>query len=372
MRTLTRCGILVLVATAVFLAPVQSLALESQSLRLDLGLGSVYDDNILQYSDYQLRDFASGAHPLRYSIESTDDAIFKPSAALIWQLNRDRARSHTLRMRAEGNFHARNSTADFRTWSASWTEAFRRGQRLNLGYYKLHGYYLRQLRDEDFPAQLGDYRYRRAAFDLQIGSVSWRRWFGRRLHGGLGYQYEDRRYVTEFKERDSGTHMGALNVGWGKPAGIDIIQASLAYRTSDARATDGDETPGGGDDDVSYHGIVVGAEGRMEFSRRGSWRFGADFDYKLQTRSYDSSLRSDLYHFGRNDVLNAATAGLRLGYRPHWSARAYLGIEHNRAHLGTSAPPSSDSGTYQVMQAGLAIGWTGQLWHQAASREDED
>jgi hypothetical protein len=41
------------------------------------------------------------------------------------------------------------------------------------------------------------------------------------------------------------------------------------------------------------------------------------------------------------------------------------------AHLGTSAPPSSDSGSYRLNQVGLELGWSGDLWRQAPDTDSE-
>jgi hypothetical protein len=337
-----------------------------QSVNLSAGVTSLYDDNVLEYSDNQLRVFADGLHPLRYAVKSTDDVVFEPELALTWQLDQGRGRRHALRWRGEGDFHARNGTADFRSMSLRWTESFSRDRRFSAGYYRLADFYVRQLRDEDLPAALGDSRYRRAQFDLQIASASWQQRLGRRTQVGVAYQHEDRSYNQEFRERDSGTHQGEVRLGWArlpKRGGLDL---HLGYRSSDADGTDGDEATGiRDDDDVSYKGIEGGADYRLEFTRRGRWRVGGDLGYGLETRKYDSDLPADTYHFGRSDLLHAFEAGLRLGYRPHLALRGFYRFTNNTASLSTVAPPTSDSGSYRVNQAGLAVEWSGDLWHQA-------
>ena len=362
-------------AAAVILASLgvaPALAARGQSLSFTAGVRSLYDDNFLQYSSNQLADFDSGVHPLRYSIESTGDAIVQPSLALTWELDQGGGRRHALRLRGDGDFHGRSGTADYRATSVRWTETFRRDRRLSLGYYRADDFYLRQLRDEDLAVALGDLRYRRAQFDLQIGSASWRQPLGRRMAAGASYQFEDRRYVPEFRERDSGTHQGEARLEWNRLPHRGVVGVRAGYHVSDARGTDGDEIGGvADDDDLSYHGFLGGLGGRMEFRRGGPWRFGGDLAYELETRTYDSSLPTDRYHFGRDDVLHAVELGLRLGYRPHWSMRGFYRLEDNHANLGTSAPPTSDSGSYRVNQAGLAIEWSGNLWH-ASPEEEQD
>ena len=349
-----------------------ALAARGQRLGIDVGLATGYDDNILEYSDNQLRDFASGAHPLRYSLESTDDLVWNPSLALTWELDRGRGRRHALRLRGQGTYHQRNGTADFGGVSARWTESFRHERRLSLGYYIVPDFYLRQLRDEDLPVALGDYRYQRAAFDLQIFSAGWRQRIGRRFDPGIAYQYEDRRYVPSFRERSSKTQQAELWLAWGRLPRRGEVVAHVGGRWSDASGVDGDEPPAvRDDDDVSYNGLVSAIEGRMEFTRRGLWRFGGDLEYLHETRHYTSTVPTDRYHNGRDDVLNGVEAGLR-AHRPHWTVRGWFRFENNVADLSTLAPPTSDSGSYQVHQFGLELVWGGDLWHQAPGEEEGD
>jgi hypothetical protein len=352
--------------------PVHALAAHGQSLGLSAGLASARDDNFLQYSDNQLADFASGLHPRRYSVESTDDGVFVPDLALTWQLDEGKGRRHALRLRGEGDFHARNGTADYSALGLRWTESFARDRRFTAGWYRLNNYYLRQLRDEDLPLVLGEFRYQRAQFDLNIYSAGWRQRLGHAMHTDLGYQFERRTYLHEFRERDSGTHEGDLHLDWDRLPHRADIEVRLGYRSSDAKATDGDEVAGvQDDDDVSYHGPEAGISGRMEFRRVRRWRFGGDLAYELGKRTYDSSRPADRYHYGRDDVLHAVEAGLRLGRRPHWTVRGYYRLESNTATLGASAPPSSDSGSYRSNRFGLEIDWSGRVWHQAAATDDE-
>lgn len=374
MNSTSRClgGLALLAASLIAAAPAS--AGYGHSVGLGAGITSRYDDNFLQYSDNQLRDFADGLHPLRYAVESTDDAVFEPELSLVWEFDQGRGRRHAIRVRGEGDFHARNGTADFRSMSLRWTEAFRGDRRFSVGYYQLTDFYLRQLRDEDLPAALGDRRYRRAQFDLRIASASWRQRLGRRIQAGLAYQFEDRAYVREFRERDSGTHQGEVRFGWVRLPRRGDLDLHLGYRASDARGTDGDELGGvRDDDDVSYRGLESGVDYRLEFTRRGRWRFGGDLAYEFETRNYDTTLPADKFHYGRDDVLHTLELGVRVGYRPHWAARGFYRLASNTASLGTTAPLTSDSGNYRVNQVGLAVEWSGILWRQPrASAEESD
>ncbi len=344
-----------------------------QSLSLVTRLSTFYDDNFLEYSAGQIRDFELGLHPDRYAIETRDDLVLNPSLATTWELDRGRGRRHALYLRGQGYFHAENGKTDFRSVSIGWRESWSRDRRLAFSYYLLPRYYLRQLFDDDVaPPYAGLSRYRRADFSLQIASTGWTQRLTRRALLELGYQYERRNYNHDFDERDSDLHQGELGVSLVRLPHRGTVRLGGAYRKSQARAKDANEAEPLPDPDVSYHGLSVGLGGRMELARGGPWRLLGDLAYELETRRYDSDRPTDRYHFGRDDIRHAVEIGLRTAYRPHWSLRGFYRFENNTSTLGATAPLSADVGSYRVNQAGLAIEWAGDLWTQAAPEPDSD
>jgi hypothetical protein len=357
-----------IVAGASLRAPASLAA--GQKLGLTAGLSSAYDSNLLQYSPEQLTLFDGGTKPDRFSIQTRDDLVWNPSAALLWEIDQGHGRRHALRLRGEGNFHQENGTADYRAGSVSWRESFRGERRLALGYYLLPHYYLRQLLAEDVvPTFPGLSKYRRAQFDLGIASASWSQRVAREQQVEVAYQFERRRYVAEFRERDSDTHQGEITWGVSSLPNRGAIQLGALYRKSVAKASDGDEVAGvpPDDADVSYHGLGGQLSGRLEFGRRGRGRFLGDLGYEIAARHYDSGRPADKYHFGRNDLLNAFEVGLRCQYRPHWAARGFYRYETNDAKLGSAAPASADAGSYRQHQVGLSLEWSGDVWRSRAS-----
>jgi hypothetical protein len=354
-------GILCAIGGAVPGAP--ALAAQGKSVALTVGLGTVYDSNILQYSDLQLVDFELGLHPVRYAVETTDDGILAPSLALTGQIDEGHGRRHSLRLRYEGDFHGRNPTADMHSWSANWRESFRNDRQVSLGYYFMPRYYLRQLQDEDWTSVPASVRYRRAEFSLGILSAT----YGQRLGGDflfdLGYQHEHRGYNPDFVERTSDLNQGRLGLTYDQLGRRGSLRGYGGYRDSKARGVDGDEIAGqpSDDQDVSYHGAVAGLGVRYEFARSGPWRWGGDLGYEFEERDYTSPNSFDKYHYGRHDQFQAVELGLRSALRPHLSMRASYRHENNAAHLGALAPPSTDTGSYHGHLFGLSFEWTGDL-----------
>lgn len=361
-------------ASLVALAMVTGLTVAhaaGQSLNLRAGLTTLYDDNILQYSDAQLQAFDPTLNPARFAIETPGDAVFHPSLALGWEIDRGHGRRHALGLRTEGDYHGRDGTADFHSIGADWRESFQHERRLSLGYYFLPNYYLRQLYDEDWTAVPAAVRYHPAQFDLHIASAGWSERAGRDRRLDLAYQFERRSYDADFRERDSDTHQGTVRFGWRRlPRGSQIDLWS-GLRMSHAAGNDGDDTLGvvPDDADISYHGVLGGAGGRMDLAKAGAWSFLGDLSYQIETRSFVSDRTADRYHFGRHDLLNAVEVGVRGVHASRWSLRAFYRFENNAATLGSSAPPSSDVGSYRENQVGLAITWSSELWRQMEPNE---
>ena len=354
------------------LAPVEAYAARGRTLHLTVGAASFYDDNILQYSDGQLRDFELGLHPERYAVETTDDIVLNPSLSLGWELDAGRGRRHEIRLKSEGDFHGKNGTADFHSFSLAATESWSRDRDLTAGYYLLPSFYLRQLFDDDFvPPYAGLSKYRRADFRLQIARLGWAQRLTRRTLVDFDYQFEDRDYNHDFDERDSQLHQGQVGVSLVRLPRRGVASLDLGYRVSHARAEDGNPNDTAPDPDVSYHGLSVGVGGRVEIARSGAWRWLADLRYVLETRQFDSDRPTDRYHFGRDDLLHSIELGLRTAYRPHWSMRLFDRLEHNTATLGGTAPLSADAGSYQANQVGVAIEWTGDVWSGALAPPED-
>ena len=213
-------------------------------------------------------------------------------------------------------------------------------------------------------------RYRRAEFDLGIGSIAWRQRIGANIRGDAGYQYEHRSYNPDFIERTSHTHQAWLRLEIMKLPDHGSIGAYGGYRLSNARATDADTIAD--DADVSYHGIITGLGWRMDFVHNRTSRLGIGMDFDLGTRAYDSNLTTDKYHYKRDDTSSAVDISLRWAAPPHWAVRGIYRLDHNSAHLGSLAPPGSETGSYTENQFGLAVDWSGSLWRQPKATDGEE
>ena len=372
------CATLLVIATSMVARPASAAPAAGSRLALTVGLAGNYDSNLLQYSDDQIRLFEGGTRPDEFSIRTRDDLGWNPYVTLGWEQRRGPGRRRSVRLHADGNFHAMNGTADTRSMSVGWRESFRGGRRLLLSYYRLPDYYLRQLFDPNaIVAYRGLSKYRRAQFTLQTGTAMWTQRIRPGLMGSLDYHYEDRRYNPEFEERSSGTNQYEGQLALDRLPRRGSVSASGGYRVSHARAGDfivaatGAVTPLS---DVSYHGLVSHLEASVEVARGRRWRLAATARYELETRDFTSTRPTDRFHFGRKDMLNAGELDLRLGVGRHWTVLGNGRTEFNLARLGNvpSTSPTGDSGSYRDHQAGLALEWNGDVWHGGRAQAAEE
>jgi len=356
-----RASVPAFVLAAVLSGPAR--AAPGQSLDVTTGLETCVDDNILNYSGAQLVDLDSGLYPYRFGVAQAGDFVFKPSIALLWQLDRGGERRRSLGLRAEGEMHGRSVVANSGELGLTWREGFRRG-RLTLAYQRSPHDYLRRLYDQDLASLPVTERYRDVTLDLQRGSVAWRNPVPRASWVELGYRFERRKHPSAFRERDSGTHQGELRVGWERLPRDGRLALSAGARKRDARGQDGDEPPGAVPDepDLSYHSSMAGVNGSLELGALNGLRFVGDVEYDLEHRQYDSRRPADDSHYGRKDLLQAVEVGLRLRAQGPWSARAFYRLQHSRAWYGGTAPQGLEIGGYQARQAGLALEWRRQVW----------
>jgi hypothetical protein len=349
---------------AALLLPVPTLA--ASKLTLDLSASLVRNDNFLEYSQNQIDTYEAGTHPLRYAVSSIDDVILGPGASLTWELDEGKGRRHALRAHWDGDFHSSNPGADFRNYSARWTESFRGGRRFAVGFGRLDNFYVRQLRADGIPlpppapGPQNDVLWRRAEFDQDAITASWREPLRRHVDLGVNLRHEIRTYVAPFDERSSKANEAGLSLGFDGFKADGSLDFELGYRRSVAKAHDSknpaDTT------DVSYHGFEGGVSGRRTLSHSGHTRWIGDAALSFATRDYDSQLpeRVDAYHVGRSDMLIAFEVGVRAEVRD-LGVRGFVRLENNDAKLSalaTATNPSTDSGSYRKMQVGVEATWS--------------
>lgn len=341
------------------LAPSFARAAESQRLRMNVGLSSYYTDNLLQYSDEQIRQFDAGSTPTHYSIESVDDGVWRPSLSLTWEADRARGHGREIRLRGSGEFHGSDKTADFHGASLAWRESFGTGRRLSLLGSYIPSYYLRQLFDEDVPPGGGS-QYRRAEFSLFVGSIGWRQPITRRVRAEVTYQFEHRGYNDDFPERTSNTHQGEAGVEWSRRRG-NRLEVHGGYRKSIAKADDSDAISND-DANVGYHGLLAGVGGTATLLDQPRLRAGLYGSFEFATRSYDSDLPGDVSHYGRDDARQKFEVGLRGGPSARLTARGFFRHEKNRADFPAGGGATLNPTDYDESQIGVALDWSATLW----------
>ncbi len=281
-----------------------------QSLKVELDLGSIYNDNILKYSDSYLTKFKNKEDEGRFHINTSDglvlDKSLKLSSTFLFF-----GKNKTI---LDGSI-ARHSYINnkIKTWNQidfGLQQHITKRLIINLSYSYLPKFYVRHYRDDDWvdiygyvPETFQPFEFAKNAYGFWIQNSFFK---NKQTKLRLSLDYGKYYYNQHFTEYNSNN----LNYG------INLYQTvkkklkfELGYQfvTSKAKGFDGiQETKDNSDDsDASYESD--------EFSSAIKWtipqfyykphNIGVDFEYKRSCFTTKHYLENDRIHAGRIDDL---------------------------------------------------------------------
>jgi hypothetical protein len=290
-RALLHAGcVLFLIATS---APAQE---GGPSLRFDLGLGSVYDNNILRYSDKYVIRFDNREDEGRFHIYSRDDLILVTSFRgtvtdkLIGGMNT--ALAVDLRRRT----YTHNAIKDWYSYGLSLRQEITRKLSAQIGYSYIPEFYIRHYRDDEWvaihgykPITFQPYSFKK---DDLNGWVQYALFPTTRVRLVLSYgRYF---YNEHFTEYDCANTMAGVEVTHSFHKNVKV---NAAYEFTASRG-DGTADMNPSDDEDTY---VLGAEYTLPkvFGRSNS--LGVEGEYARRYFTSTHFLELDINHAGRRD-----------------------------------------------------------------------
>ena len=299
---------LVLLATVLFplLLPSRSPAQTDLPWKFQFGLASLYDDNILRYSERYLSRFDHREDPGRFQIESTDDVVLHLSVRAEKPFEIVPRLTTSIAVDAHYWKYARNGVKDWPSFSVSARQELPARLAAGATYSYLPDFYVRHYRDDDlvnvygyvpqtfqpFAFEKGEHRlWLQAAF---FQSTRVRATFGRALY----YHNE------HFTEYDSRNTSWAFDASHPLLAGLRL-SAGYSFITSVARGSGqlSGATTGVGIVDASYDEdeYSFGMEWRHPrlFNRDG--RLGLSGEYSRRCYLTKQYYEVDHMHAGRID-----------------------------------------------------------------------
>lgn len=277
--------------------PVRVLAGEgAPSWRFDLGVSSVYDDNILRYSDKYLSRFDNGEDPGRFHIKSRDDLILvssiKASATmkLIGSLNT--TASADVRRRT----YTHNAVKDWYYYGANLRQDLSRKLSAQLGYSYIPGFYVRHYRDDDWvqvygytPATFQSYDFKKDELGGWVQYALFSTTRVRALASYMRYFYNE--HFTEYDSKNSlfGFEIyHSFSKSFKVNGGFDIVYSRADGNTQTDASNDA-------------RALVLGADLQLPrvFGHVNS--IGVEGEYTWTYFTTHNFLEVDVNHAGRRD-----------------------------------------------------------------------
>lgn len=279
-----------------------------QFLKIELGLGTIYNDNILKYSDYYLAKFLNNEDEGRFHINTSDGLVLDQSIKITPTFKFFGKNKTVL----EGNFNQQSYiNNNIKTWnkiSFDLQQYITRKLIINLSYSYLPRFYVRHYRDDDWvdiygyaPETFQPFQFAKNEYGFWIQNSFFKK---KNTRLRLSIDYEQYFYNKHFTEYDCNNMNYTISF-------YQFITNKLKFETdyqfvvSNAKGYDDfQETKDLSDDaDASYKADEY--SGAIEWSLPMFYKkphnLGVDFVYKRSCFTSKHYLEIDRMHAGRVD-----------------------------------------------------------------------
>ncbi|MBN2460273.1 MAG: hypothetical protein JXB60_01590 [Candidatus Cloacimonetes bacterium] len=259
-----------------------------------------YDDNVLQLSEYHLREFGNNTNPDRYRIESSDDYI--STARLELALKHYLLGGHTQRLnfRVEYDHYWRNSFMNCCSFGFSLTQYLNRQLSFQMGYsYDPDKYSDRFLSVLDTSGEYHDFTYDRNRYYAEI---DWRPL--PRIDLGYELDYSRLFFNEYFTEYDAALVTHNLRVKWDAMEYI-TVGMRYSYNTAAADAADAfpDPTAISLIKDATHQDDVYLFWWKCDLSPILKTELSLYNGFKYSEVYFQTENRDDTYHYSRRDCV---------------------------------------------------------------------
>ena len=125
-------------------------------LNVQFGLTTVYDDNILRYSEKYLDRFINQEDPGRFHIDTYDDVVLNPSLQITGTYRLFGKLKSELDLDYSPRFYCVNGIKNWSYFGIGFRQYFTKRASFKLIYGYIPGYYIRHFQDDDWYAVYGD------------------------------------------------------------------------------------------------------------------------------------------------------------------------------------------------------------------------
>lgn|GEM_PF-5419476 len=287
--------------------------------KINLGVDGMYDNNILNYSQYDIQRFLNNTEAHQSAIHSFDDFIVRADAEIEYISRHWRKHPLRLRLSARNYAYAINGIKDYQLYRFDIKWHTKKRNYLAGDYRYIPRYYLRHYVDRDRAVYLSDpnQAYLPCTFKLQQTHIYYTHYWRHNLFTSVGVAAGWLRYNPDFTEYDTNNLGTRLEVFYFLNSWIKL---GLQYEFTSGDNIGQDPSRPSGDSDLSYTQHELTWKVRTDVNNLIGWRdLGLDFNFYERLRKYssDAPVQEDIFHSGRTNWRHRYEVIATMDVRPY-------------------------------------------------------
>lgn len=318
-----------------------------------IALSQNYDDNFLEYSSTEIRQFNEGTRPTKYVLENTTDLVtsLRTRITLAPPLFSGGFRT-LLRAKLNRSWNRTNSFRTYTTWGLELKQFLWEKNSIAFQFNSLPKYYLRNIfyhryrQVSRLPSQYIPEELSKKSYAVELG-----RRLTPKLTAAFNYKQERATYNQEFYERSNTARDYALETDyrfsrWIR-GGLDLTFSELwAHGRDDVGSPAHDSLS-----DISSRSVRIMATCIVNLKPWIGVPLEVQPELTLEHQTYLSGKPWDAFHFGRIDRYAKFATELRYPLLRRLDCSLQYSWEQNRTNLGDTG----DAGSYQEHRVGVGM-----------------
>jgi hypothetical protein len=271
-----------------------------------ISFATLYDDNILKYSDKYIERFLNHQDTGRFHIDTYDDIIFYESAELAATYRLIKNLKTRVNANLYSNIYAVNSIKNWYYFSLGIQQFMTKKASFKISYSYIPRYYVRHFRDEDWvdvygytPETFVPFSYAKDNYGFWIQNT-----FFKNTRLKLGFDYAQYYHNQHYTEYDCKNYIFGISLF--QPLHEKVkIELGYEYEHSDAKGYDepGETRESADDADATYneYAFVFGLTWELPEIKKKAQELDLKLAYQKRYYLSEHYLEEDREHTGRVD-----------------------------------------------------------------------
>ena len=276
------------------------------SLNVEFSLSTIYDDNILKYSDKYLERFENSEDEGRFQIKTHDDVVLYPNLSLSSTMKIFGKKKSTFNLGVSRREYLNNDIKSWNYITMGYRQYLTKKLSFKLYYSHIPDFYINNFRDDDWKAIYGydPISFKPYAFAKDNYGVWAQNTFFKKTRVRLGFTFTKYFHNEHFTEYDCDNYVYSAKVTQPITKKLSVA-VGYQYTLSDAQGYDepGETLETSDDSDANHEEDRFSIELMYKFPKIKKYKSDLDIECRIQNRYYDSHhfVENDLIHAGRED-----------------------------------------------------------------------